>query len=190
VTDDGEPVEGRLAAAARAGDRLAFERLVSFHKSSLYRFLRRYVGDADDAYDLLQETFISAWLALARYDARHPFSRWLRAIALNKCRDYGRRRAVRRRILGLLAAESSQEYVEAHELRSGERLRFLDQAIAALPPFYKEPLLLTLVAGLTQEQVASELNTTSKAIEMRIRRAKRRLRRALGDESIDSEREG
>ncbi len=105
----------------------------------------------------------------------------LRAIALKvKCpHDYGRRRAVRRRILGLLAAESSQEYVEAHELRSGERLRFLDQAIAALPPFYKEPLLLTLVAGLTQEQVASELNTTSKAIEMRIRRAKRRLRRAL-----------
>ena len=177
MIDEAEPAEQELAVAAQAGDRAAFERLIGSYKGSLYRLLRRYVGDADDAYDLLQDTFISAWLALRRYDPRQPFSRWLRTIALNKCRDYGRRRAVRRRILGLLAAESPHSGVEADpELRSRQRLALLDRAIAALPALYKEPLLLTFVVGLTQAQAALELKTTSKAIEMRIRRAKRRLR--------------
>jgi RNA polymerase sigma-70 factor (ECF subfamily) len=189
VSDEAEPAEERLAAAAQGGDRLAFECLVSLHKGPLYRLLRRYVGEADDAYDLLQDTFISAWLALRRYDPKQPFPPWLRAIALNKCRDYGRRRAVRRRVMALFAIESAsaggvEPDREAHLVR-------LDQAIAALPPFYKEPLLLTLINGLTQEQAAIELKTTSKAIEMRIRRAKRRLREALGERgTADPEREG
>jgi RNA polymerase sigma-70 factor (ECF subfamily) len=193
VTEEAEPAERRLALAAQAGDRPAFERLVSFHKNSLYRLLRRSVGDADEAYDLLQDTFVSAWLALRRYDPQQPFSRWLRTIALNKCRDYGRRRAVRRRLLGLLAAESASRSSSEQdpEPRLRERLRLLDQAIAALPPLYREPLLLTLVSGLTHEQVAFELKTTSKAIEMRIRRAKRRLKDALGgEEDRDFQREG
>lgn len=185
MIDEAEPAEQELAVAAQAGDRPAFERLIRSYKGSLYRLLRRYVADADDAYDLLQETFISAWIALRRYDPQQPFSRWLRTIALNKCRDHGRRHAVRRRILGLLAAESpAHSDVEADpELRSRQRLALLDRAIAALPAFYKEPLLLTLVVGLTHAQAALELNTTSKAIEMRIRRAKRRLRDAFEEEA-------
>jgi RNA polymerase sigma-70 factor (ECF subfamily) len=193
VTDEAEPAEERLAMAAQGGDRLAFGHLVTLHKGPLYRLLRRYVGDADDAYDLLQDTFISAWLALKRYDPNQPFAPWLRAIALNKCRDYGRRRAVLRRVLGLFASESaSSRAVEADSDPDSERrLAHLDQAIAALPSFYKEPLLLTLVSGLTQQQTALELKTTSKAIEMRIRRAKRRLRETLGEaDSSDLEREG
>jgi RNA polymerase sigma factor (sigma-70 family) len=105
VSGAGDPAEEGLAAAAQAGDRGAFERLVKAHKLPLYRFMRRYIGNADDAYDLLQETFISAWLARQRYDPQQSFSVWLRAIALNKCRDHGRRLAVRRRLLGLLAAD-------------------------------------------------------------------------------------
>ena len=187
MTQDSDETQLRLAIAAQAGDRQAFERLVLLHKAALYRFVRRYVGDADDAYDLVQEAFISAWLALRRFDARQSFSGWLRAIALNKCRDYGRRRAVRRRLLALFAAEQAPlgaPFVEtdpAPERRHEQRLRQLDQAIAALPRRYKEPLLLTMIAGLTQQQAAEQLKTTTKAIEMRIRRAKKRLSQALSE---------
>ena len=62
-----------------------------------------------------------------------------------------------------------------------KRLARLDQAIAALPPFYKEPLLLTTVSGLSQQDAAIQLNTTTKAVEMRIRRAKKKLGEALSD---------
>jgi RNA polymerase sigma-70 factor (ECF subfamily) len=197
VSEEAEPAEPRLVAAAQAGDRRAFDSLVLLYKAPLYRFVRRYVGDPDDAYDLLQSVFISAWLALQRYDPRHPFAVWLRAIALNKCRDYGRRRAVHRRFLTLFAAQGVLSHDPAGssqadtELGQAQRLRLLDQAIAALPRLYKEPLLLMLVNGLTQEQVAQELKTTLKAIEMRVRRAKKRLRQALGEViSEDGRREG
>lgn len=189
-TGDAEPHdESGFAAAARDGDRRAFDALVVLHRDALYRFIRRYVGDADEAYDLLQESFIAAWLAMRRYDARHPFGAWLRSIALNKCRDYGRRNAVRRRVLALFAAEPSAGRNQAMEGESTTvnaaetSLLRLDRAIADLPRFYKEPLLLTTTGGMTQLQAAALLNTTPKAIEMRVRRARRRLGKALTEPS-------
>lgn len=186
---DGE--ERQLAIAAGAGDRRAFEQLVGRHKAELYRLARRYIGDADEAYDILQETFVAAWLALRRFDARQSFGGWVRTIALNKCRDHGRRRAVRRRILSLFALEPAGESTESEpegerSLLERGRLRRLDQAIAELPRLYKEPLLLIMVSGLTQHEAARELRTSAKAVEMRMRRARQRLRHALADpEQVD-----
>ena len=80
-----------LVARARAGDDRAFSEILRRHKPALYGFVRRYFSDADSAVDVVQETFVAAWRALARYDTRRPFGVWLRAIALNKCRDRARR---------------------------------------------------------------------------------------------------
>ncbi|WP_415492074.1 RNA polymerase sigma factor, partial [Brevundimonas diminuta] len=65
-------------------------------KAGLYRFVRRYVGDADETYDLVQEAYAAAWLAIRRYDPERSFEAWLRTIAINKCRDWSRRRKIRR----------------------------------------------------------------------------------------------
>ena len=63
-----------------------------------------------------------------------------------------------------------------------DRLQRLDAAIAALPAFYKEPLLLTAISGLSQKEAASQLNTTVKAIELRVRRARQKLQQELSTE--------
>ena len=60
--------DAALAARAVKGDRPAFNRIVRRYQEPLYRFIRRYIGDADEAYDLLQETFVAAWQALSRSD--------------------------------------------------------------------------------------------------------------------------
>ncbi len=169
-----------LAHRAARGDRAAFNGLIRRYKEPLYRFVRRYVGDADDAYDLLQDTFISAWRALHRYDPKRPFSPWLHRIALNKCRDFGRRKAVRRTFLRLLAlGTEDQPPMDVggadEELEASARLARLNMAIAALPTLYKEPLLLTVIEGLSQDEAAVILGTTRKAIEMRLYRARRKL---------------
>ena len=189
MTTDPNEEDRRLAIAAGTGDRYAFEQLVMRHKAALYRLARRYVGDADEAYDIVQETFVSTWLSLRRFDPHQSFGGWLRTIALNKCRDHGRRRTVRRRMLSLFALEeaSSTKSAESESERERDalalrRIQLLDQAIADLPRLYKEPLLLTTVGGLTQQEAAAQLNTTTKAIEMRIRRARMRLREACGGE--------
>lgn len=167
-----------LANLASLGNRAAFETIVRRHKASIFAFVRRYVGQADDANDVLQEAFLAAWLALNRYDPLRPFLPWLRTIALNKCRDYGRRQRVRRLLLLAKAAEpveAASAEIQSEDMAEAERLNRLDAAIAALPPFYKEPFLLTSISGLSHQEAAELLKTTAKAIEMRIRRARTKL---------------
>ena len=171
-----------LAVSAAHGDRTAFDLLILRHKDSLYRFARRYVGQADDAYDVLQDSFVSAWLALNRYDPTRPFAPWLRRIVLNKCRDLRRRQAVRRMLLRTFAIEAAEPVVAEAPIESdlqAERLRKLDQAVAALPSRYKEALLLTMMDGMSHEDAASILKISSKAVEMRLYRARQQLREIL-----------
>ena len=95
-------------ARAARGDRQAFSRLMAATSGDLHRFVRRYVGDADEAHDLLQEAYVSAWLAIRRYDPTRPFATWLRSIAVNKCRDWGRKRAVRRIVRGVMGLDTPE----------------------------------------------------------------------------------
>ena len=175
-----------LAAEAQRGNHTAFEALIRRHKVRLYQFIRRYVGQTDDAYDVLQDTFVSAWSALGRYDLNRAFLPWLRAIALNKCRDFGRRRTVRRLLLRAYARDSSQSATPVVERETNaenvenERLARLDAAVSNLPTKYKEPLLLTTVGGLSHRQAAEVLKISAKALEMRLYRARRKLMTELG----------
>lgn len=57
-----------LARRAVGGDRAAFSALMTAHKEGLYRFVRRRVPDAEEAFDVVQEAFVSAWKAIARFD--------------------------------------------------------------------------------------------------------------------------
>lgn len=180
-----------LVARARAGDDRAFSEILRRHKPALYGFVRRYVGDADSAVDVVQETFVAAWRALARYDTRRPFGVWLRAIALNKCRDRARRFAVRRLILGEkdeLSPEAQAQpdptpYGE-ESLVPAERRAVVQRAIDRLPAKLKEPLLLTYFDDLTQQEAADLLGVTLKTIETRVYRARQRLAELLDRSSI------
>ncbi len=170
-----------LAARAARGDRAAFEGLVRRHKSSLYRFTRRYVGDADDAYDVVQDSFVAAWRALGRFDPHRPFGTWLKTIALNKCRDLGRRTRTRRLFLRALAVTPTDRGPSLPGEPPDDREVRLDRAIASLPAVYKEPLLLTTVGGLSQHEAGQILGVSPKAVEMRLRRARRKLIEHLGE---------
>ena len=188
TAQESAPSDEALALRAQQGERQAFDLLIHRHKSALYRIVRRYVGDADEAYDILQDALISVWEGLDRYDARRYFLAWTRVIALNKCRDFSRRRRFRRLILDAFASEPTpvrtlgppeQDDDQATAAREDLRLRRLDEAIAALPALYKDPMVLTTAGGLSQEATAAVLKTTPKAIEMRLRRARRKLIEAL-----------
>lgn len=174
-----------LAARAIDGEQRAFAALMRRHKEPIYRFIRAYVADADEAYDLTQETFAAAWSALTRFDRNRPFAAWLKRIALNKCRDWSRRRAVRRFFFAAESIDASTEppaAANAGDEHLEASLRRLDLAIAALPPGLKEPLLLTAIDGMSHRDAAKLLNLTAKAIESRVHRAKAALARALDND--------
>jgi len=179
-----------LAVRAASGDDQAFALLVRRHRNGLYGFVRRYVGDGDPSIEVIQETFVSAWRALKRYDPERPFGVWLRAIALNKCRDRARRAAVRRMVFGDRDADSPEALRQPDpapdaetSMVSDQRLVALEKAIAKLPPKLREPLLLTHFGDLSQQQAAEVLGVTAKAVETRVYRARRRLAELLSLEA-------
>lgn len=187
MSEGAEASDNDLARRAAAGDDAAFGQLVSRHKHNLYRLLRRYTGDPDEAYEAVQEAFIAAWSALDRYDAERAFGAWLRTIAINKARDRVRRARVRRLLFGSAPPEESEvaavadpgESAEAAVMRR-QRISRLDRAIADLPPRLKEPLLLTALDGLTHQEAGAILAVSAKTIETRVYRARKILAERMG----------
>jgi RNA polymerase sigma factor (sigma-70 family) len=183
--------DGFLAVAARQGDQAAFAALMRRHKGWLYKFIRRYIADRDDAYDVLQESFVSAWGALSRFDPERPFEAWLRRIALNKCRDRARREAVRRaalRLFGLGGGDISTESVAPladSTVTVDHALRRLETAIGKLSCKLKEPLVLTMLEGLSHKEAGALLGINAKAVETRVYRAKRQLASMLNLEDLE-----
>ena len=180
-----------LASDAQNGNRRAFDQLVIRHKAQIYRIARHYIGNAADALDIVQDTFVAAWLALGSYDNGRDFGAWLRTIALNKCRDLGRRQAVRRnvtRLFGLLdvreRTEPSADVIAENAQTDNQRLQALDRAVATLPAAQKEVIVLTAFAGLSQQEAAAQLGTSVKSVEMKVRRAKQRLEELLRSDGI------
>jgi RNA polymerase sigma-70 factor (ECF subfamily) len=187
VSRDAEASDNELARRAAAGDDQAFAEIVRRHKESLYRLLRRYTGDPDDAYEAAHEAFIAAWAALGRYDASRSFGSWLRTIAINKARDRGRRALVRRVLFGTKPLEDSGAMDVAEpapsadeDIAARQRRQKLDLAIAALPPQLKEPLLLTAFEGLSQREAGEILGVSAKTVETRLYRARKLLAERLG----------
>lgn len=184
MTAGSDETDAAFAAAAIAGEQQAFSQLMQRHKNALYQFVRRYVGDADEALDLVQESFVAAWTALDGFDQRRPFSTWLRRIALNKCRDWSRRRSVRKFFFGampldrVVAPPAPSAEVDS-ELSS--QLARLEQAITRLPLSLKEPLLLVVYGELSHQDAGDTLGISAKSVETRIYRAKQHLRRAMAE---------
>jgi len=189
VSQELDVPDNELARRAASGDDAAFTQLVNRHKEGLYRLLRRYTGNPEDAYEATHEAFIAAWKSLGRYNADLPFRPWLRTIAINKVRDLGRRSLVRRLLFGTRTLEDHEALNVADagptaedSLAAEQSRRRLDRAIAALPANLKQPLLLTAFEGFSQEEAAQALGISVKAVETRVYRARHLLSERLGNE--------
>ncbi|MFD3263875.1 RNA polymerase sigma factor [Phenylobacterium ferrooxidans] len=187
----GEETDDELVLRALGGEDRAFTTLMQRHQAPLYGFARRYVGDSEAAGDVVQEAFVAAWKALTQFDSQRSFPVWLRAIALNKCRDRARRLAVRKLILGEKSDQSFEAQAQPDPAPDGEesvllaeRRAVVQQAIDRLPVKLKEPLLLTYFDELTQQEVASLLGVTVKTIETRVYRARQQLAEILDRSAI------
>lgn len=178
-----EPAEcsdGELAALTRAGRQDAFAEIMKRHQGPIYRIIRGYVGDSDEALDLVQECFVGAFKRLDTYDRSRPLRAWLVRIAINKCRDWSRRRAVRRILFSATPVFDETQLVDPtppldQAVSGREELERLWVAIADLPRNLKEPLVLRVIDELSQAEVAAILRISEKAVETRVYRARRRL---------------
>jgi RNA polymerase sigma factor CnrH len=174
-----------LARRAVTGDKRAFSALMTAHKEGLYRFVRRRTPDAEEAYDIVQEAFVSAWGAIGRFDPERSFGAWLRSIALNKCRDRARRATVRHWLSGSCAAGAAEQVRDQspspeEDLIACDNLAELSRALATLPSHLRDALTLTAVEGMSQAAASAVLGCSVKSIEYRVHRAREIVAREIG----------
>lgn len=176
--------DGELAALHLNGSAAAAREIMRRHSAPIYRLVQNHIGDASEALDVTQEAFIAAFAGLRSYDQARPLRAWLSRIAINKCRDWARRRAVRRFFTfaaPLEAADHSPaDLVPADRaLAAAQELHTVRAAIAALPLALKEPLILRTIEGLSEAETAQVLGISNKAVETRLYRARVALAKAV-----------
>src|SRR5258708_30131870 len=176
---DGQSAEGQLILAARRHDPAAFEALVRRHQAPVYTFCLRMLGQADDAADVAQETFVQLYSHLGRLDEREPIAPWLFRVARNRCIDIIRRR--RTVPLGVqddsgettLVSDPADEAPLPDELAQRADLhRVLSTAIAQLPPMYAEVVALRYASDRSFAEIAAILDCDEGAARVRFHRAK------------------
>lgn len=174
-----------VAAVARArdGNHEAFRVLVDRHSRSLYRLAFRMTGRAEDAEDVVQETFIRAYKQLSRFEARANVSTWLYRIAFNCSVDFlraGPRResATDDKALERLAAAPNgptmDDLVYAGQI--GERLQV---ALGGLSERERAAFLMRHYHGYSIEEIGNTLGMKTNATKHSIFRAVRKMRVAL-----------
>lgn len=180
--------EAELLARLRAGEDDAFEELVRDNAGRLLAVARRYLKSEEDAQDVVQETFFSAFRSLDRFEGGSRLSTWLHRIAVNaalmKLRT--RRRKPEESIEDLLPRfledghpvrpavawrELSDELIGQKETRT-----LVQAGIERLPENYRHVLLLRDIEEFDTEETAEILDITPNAVKTRLHRARQALR--------------
>lgn len=166
------------------GETDQFAQLVNRYQAALYRHAASMVLDHDVAADLVQDTFLRAYVSLRYCRDRTRFCAWLFQILRNRCRDHlkeARRRDVRLDDAGPLVdkADGPGSTVERKELRAG-----LEAALAQLPEAQREALVMHYVEGLSYETMAELLDASVSALKMRVLRAREALSATLRDRDV------
>jgi RNA polymerase sigma factor (sigma-70 family) len=175
---DENAVDVDLVAQALKGRNQAFDSLMRRHSSMIVRYLTRLLGNMEDAHDTAQETFVALHRNLHRFDPKRPFVAWLFHIARNKGRDALRKRTAMRWLGGDDSMDQYATTAPAPDVEVADRqaLEQVESAIQRLPEGLKTPLLLSAIEGLSHMEIGEVMGLTPKAVEVRIYRARSRLR--------------
>jgi RNA polymerase sigma-70 factor (ECF subfamily) len=172
--------DAELVARTRAGDADAFGALVSRYYDACRRFAYHMLGDRSDADDVVQETLMRAYRAIARYDERDQFRGWLFRILTNQCRNAltARGRRTRRFVQDTVALE--QAHAPPVGLQLGAEHASLARALAQLDALQREAILLKYAEGLEYTEMAAITGVGESALKMRVKRGSEKLRAMLG----------
>lgn len=168
------PPDAHLVAAARSGDRSAWNALFRRYAPVVHGVLLARVSPAD-ADDLTQEVFIRAMDRLVDLESAAAFGGWLLTIARNTAASSVRGR---REVAALEEARAARSELK---LEVGEEARRALDAIRCLPDAYRETMILRLVEGLTGPQIAECTGLTHGSVRVNLHRGMQMLRDMLGE---------
>ena len=172
-----------VLSRARQGDGDAFRALVELHGRGAFLLAFRLIGNAEDAEEVVQESFLRAHRQLARFEARSNFGTWLHRIVVNCAMDVLRGRRRRRDHVGEVEgmAESLPADGPSPErlARSAEIERRVEASLEELSPRERAAFTLRHREGRSIEEIGETLGLQPSAVKHSVFRAVRKLRAAL-----------
>lgn len=181
-------VEARLVRLAREGEREAFAELVGLYQDKLYHLAYRMLYQAQEAEDIVQETFLRVYANLHRYDETQKFSTWIFRIATNLCIDRIRKRKAN---FSLDAELSDGEGSDWYSMLPGDeptpesRLMLTEtqeqirSAIDGLPEKYRAIVILRYLHDLSLQEIGEIMGMPVTTIKTRVHRGREALRNKL-----------
>ena len=176
-------VEKELIRKCLAGDARFYEPLVRAYEGPALRVAVGMMGNHDDAYDAVQESFVKAFNNLARFDLKRAFGPWFFQILRNQCRDQLRSRQARGR---LETVDERLELRPAGEGYSPERARqrtaardALWKGLERIGDEHREILVLKELEGFRYNEIAEIIGIPEGTVASRLFHARRALKEAL-----------
>lgn len=162
---------------ALRGDHAAFGRLVAAYERPVYHLTYRMLGDADEAEDAAQETFLRAYTKLATYQPERKFVNWLLSIASHYCIDRLRKSAHNPQMsmddpLPSLRLSSDGDRPD-HEISKKQERERVRKVLEMLPPDYRAAVVLRYWYDMSYEEIAATTGSTESAVKSRLHRARR-----------------
>lgn len=162
--------EKTLVASCQKGDKGAYTGLVKAHSGRVFAICLAMLGDRHDAEDMAQQTLLRGFMQIGNLRNAERFGAWIAQIAHHLCLDAIRRR--KSQVVSVrLARDPAKDDSEAH--------RRLEGALAELSPDYRMPLLLFYFNGRSTKSIAETLDISQAAVQTRLTRARKQLRRLL-----------
>jgi RNA polymerase sigma-70 factor (ECF subfamily) len=164
--------DAQLARRAQRGDRLAFAGLIERHERVIYNLSFRMLGDADEARDATQATFVKAFLSVKAFDPGRRFYSWLYRIGVNECLNAIRKKQGRMELDdGLVdATRGPAEQFERDELRLHVRA-----ALRRIPANDRVVIILRHYLDRSYREMAEILGIPEKTVKSRLYTARQRL---------------
>lgn len=162
----------------------SFDRLVAEHYGRTARLVDRLTGWSGHRDDLVQEVFVAAWRAWPSFREESRAETWLTRIAINTCRTHGRRQWLRREVWRRLTeiVQPSEHRGPDTSLVSQESSETVRRAISSLGQRDREVLVLRYLEEQSIEEIAAAMGLTRGALEVRLSRARTRLKTLLEKE--------
>jgi RNA polymerase sigma-70 factor (ECF subfamily) len=178
----------RLIAASRTGDAAAFGELVRRYQDRLFNTVYRFLENADDAQDVVQEAFLSAYQSLDGFKGDSQFFTWLYRIAVNTAISHRRKRRITLRIENrngeesLDPADPSESNRPGHAIEQDEEAVRVHRALSRLSEEHRMVLVMKDMEGQKYEAMAEILGVPIGTIRSRLHRARTELRELLEQE--------
>jgi len=178
-TDSEHEYERDYLLKAQQGQLEEFGKIVQLYQARLRAYAARFVYSSDDAFDLVQDSFIEAFQHLDRFDVDRDFGAWIRTICKNRIFNFYRSQKIRKTVSLDIIDEAIQSVANAQdeqEDRTEERLEALKQCVQKLDYEQRELVELRYQNQIPVKDIAEFQGKSATSLSMKLMRIREQLR--------------